>query len=109
MTSGKNHGFSVRHVSSFSASKQKGGQPTKKSVFDKELTNVSKKVLKQYRAGYVLCRHPGLSQTQCMTLVLSAFICIVRELEIKPYGAYNTSRKYYNTSKVYNKFINSLY
>ncbi|KAK3574830.1 hypothetical protein QTP86_018420 [Hemibagrus guttatus] len=33
------------------ASKQKGGKPTKKSVFDKELTNVSKKVLKQYRSG----------------------------------------------------------
>ncbi|XP_046701552.1 probable ATP-dependent RNA helicase DDX27 [Silurus meridionalis] len=33
------------------AIKQKGGKPTKKSVFDKELTNVSKKVLKQYRSG----------------------------------------------------------
>lgn len=33
------------------ASKQKGGKPTKKSVFDKELTNVNKKVLKQYRSG----------------------------------------------------------
>ncbi|XP_036427114.1 probable ATP-dependent RNA helicase DDX27 [Colossoma macropomum] len=31
--------------------KQKGGKPAKKSVFDKELTNVSKKALKQYRAG----------------------------------------------------------
>uniref|UniRef100_A0AAR2LM16 RNA helicase n=1 Tax=Pygocentrus nattereri TaxID=42514 RepID=A0AAR2LM16_PYGNA len=33
------------------ALKQKGGKPSKKSVFDKELTNVSKKALKQYRAG----------------------------------------------------------
>ncbi|XP_023652566.2 probable ATP-dependent RNA helicase DDX27 isoform X1 [Paramormyrops kingsleyae] len=31
--------------------KQKGTRPTKKSVFDKELTNTSKKALKQYRAG----------------------------------------------------------
>ncbi|MBN3299874.1 DDX27 helicase, partial [Amia calva] len=31
--------------------KQKGGRPGKKSVFDKELTNTSKKALKQYRAG----------------------------------------------------------
>ncbi|KAM6980898.1 putative ATP-dependent RNA helicase DDX27 [Aplochiton taeniatus] len=30
---------------------QKGGKPGKKSVFDKELTNTSKKALKQYRAG----------------------------------------------------------
>ncbi|XP_066519943.1 probable ATP-dependent RNA helicase DDX27 [Hoplias malabaricus] len=33
------------------ASKQNSGKPAKKSVFDKELTNVSKKALKQYRAG----------------------------------------------------------
>ncbi|KAG7478318.1 hypothetical protein MATL_G00079130 [Megalops atlanticus] len=33
------------------AKKQKGGRPAKKSVFDKELTNTSKKALKQYRAG----------------------------------------------------------
>uniref|UniRef100_A0A8C7C358 RNA helicase n=1 Tax=Oncorhynchus kisutch TaxID=8019 RepID=A0A8C7C358_ONCKI len=31
--------------------KQKAGKPAKKSVFDKELTNTSKKALKQYRAG----------------------------------------------------------
>ncbi|KAJ8401331.1 hypothetical protein AAFF_G00385620 [Aldrovandia affinis] len=31
--------------------KQKGGRPAKTSVFDKELTNTSKKALKQYRAG----------------------------------------------------------
>lgn len=31
--------------------KQKGNKPGKKSVFDKELTNTSKKALKQYRAG----------------------------------------------------------
>lgn len=31
--------------------KQKGGKGGKKSVFDKELTNTSSKVLKQYRAG----------------------------------------------------------
>uniref|UniRef100_A0AAR2JH47 RNA helicase n=1 Tax=Pygocentrus nattereri TaxID=42514 RepID=A0AAR2JH47_PYGNA len=31
--------------------KKTGGKPSKKSVFDKELTNVSKKALKQYRAG----------------------------------------------------------
>ncbi|XP_076869963.1 putative ATP-dependent RNA helicase DDX27 isoform X2 [Brachyhypopomus gauderio] len=30
---------------------KKGGKPAKKSVFDKELTNVNKKALKQYRAG----------------------------------------------------------
>ncbi|KAK6319680.1 hypothetical protein J4Q44_G00108910 [Coregonus suidteri] len=29
----------------------KTGKPAKKSVFDKELTNISKKALKQYRAG----------------------------------------------------------
>lgn len=46
----------VFNVVALSASKQKGGKPTKKSVFDKELTNVNKKVLKQYRSGYVLCR-----------------------------------------------------
>ncbi|XP_071192812.1 probable ATP-dependent RNA helicase DDX27 [Salvelinus alpinus] len=31
--------------------KQKADKPAKKSVFDKELTNTSKKALKQYRAG----------------------------------------------------------
>ncbi|KAI1891038.1 hypothetical protein AGOR_G00159760 [Albula goreensis] len=31
--------------------KLKGKQPGKKSVFDKELTNTSRKALKQYRAG----------------------------------------------------------
>uniref|UniRef100_A0A4W4EW77 RNA helicase n=1 Tax=Electrophorus electricus TaxID=8005 RepID=A0A4W4EW77_ELEEL len=33
------------------ATTKKGGKPAKKSVFDRELTNVSKKALKQYRAG----------------------------------------------------------
>ncbi|XP_046893083.1 probable ATP-dependent RNA helicase DDX27 isoform X2 [Hypomesus transpacificus] len=33
------------------AANQKGNKPSKKSVFDKELTNTSKKALKQYRAG----------------------------------------------------------
>ncbi|XP_062316167.1 probable ATP-dependent RNA helicase DDX27 [Osmerus eperlanus] len=33
------------------AMNQKGNKPSKKSVFDKELTNTSKKALKQYRAG----------------------------------------------------------
>lgn len=33
--------------------KQKGRSSGKKSVFDRELTNTSKKALKQYRAGWV--------------------------------------------------------
>ncbi|KPP76955.1 putative ATP-dependent RNA helicase DDX27, partial [Scleropages formosus] len=33
------------------AGQQKGSRPPKKSVFDKELTNTSRKALKQYRAG----------------------------------------------------------
>lgn len=38
----------------FLATKQIKNQSGKKSVFDKELTNTSKKALKQYRAGFVL-------------------------------------------------------
>lgn len=36
------------------ATKQNKNKSGKKSVFDKELTNTSKKALKQYRAGFVL-------------------------------------------------------
>ncbi|XP_062853558.1 probable ATP-dependent RNA helicase DDX27 [Trichomycterus rosablanca] len=38
-------------VPKIKAMKQKAGKPAKKSVFDNELTNVSKKALKQYRSG----------------------------------------------------------